>query len=69
LDVAAALANVDLPYITELVTRSGIAVAMKVPKLMAEYKSYMSGTHKNYYQGGIVMGTLMKYFTDVNLNN
>lgn len=69
LDQAASFANVDIPVILETMTRSSLATFWEVPKLMKEFKDFKSGEHPNYYQAGLSLGKIFKFYMDTNVNN
>lgn len=64
--------NLDVAYIGEFVTRSGVSAFLDLPSYWAEMQDYLSstdGTTADYYQAGIDAGKIVKSIFDLNINN
>ena len=70
LDQFTALANIDVPYLSDRATRIGFALFNgELNGLMADAQAYFGGSIPDYYNGCMQFSSLLQYFTDQNVNN
>jgi hypothetical protein len=68
-DIAANIANADVSFITEMVTRQGLTAVFDLQGLMTQFQSFVESGEPDYYQGGLVAGLLIKKLFDFTINN
>lgn len=65
-----ALANVDVPFLSDRATRVGFALFNgELNGLMSDAKAYFAGSIPDYYNGCMQFSSLLQYFSDQNVNN
>jgi hypothetical protein len=68
-DIVANIANGDVGFITEMITRQGLTAVLDLQGLMDQFTAFTGTAEPDYYQGGIIGGTLVKKMFDITINN
>lgn len=64
--------NLDLGFTLDVITRGTLTASFDLPTIWADMQKLIDPSDPlkvNYYQAGILGGTLIKKFFDLNINN